>query len=129
MEIEAGIVAEEKAKHIAEIIIKKYSTDLTIKHKSFLVGCWAGILDGLGLSHYKIQKEIYERSLHEATAFFLNHGDEKLDDKTIHYLLERLRERLANPKAVKKLNPEEMLAHLIKIEVIDILLLEHDIVI
>jgi hypothetical protein len=36
---------------------------------------------------------------------------------------------LENPKVVKKMNPEEMLAHLIKIEVIDILLLEHDIVI
>ena len=129
MEIEIGIDAEEKAKHIAEIIIKKYGTDLTIKHKSFFVGFWDGILDGLGLSHYKMQKEIYERSLHEATSFFLNHGDAKFDDKIIYYLQERLRTRLENPKVVKKMNPEEMLAHLIKIEVIDILLLEHDIVI
>jgi hypothetical protein len=129
MEIEIGIVAEEKAKHIAEIMIKKYSTDLTKKHKSFLMGFWDGILDGLGLSHYKIQKEIYVRSFHETTAFFLNHGDAKFDDKIIHYLQERLRARLENPKVVKKMNPEEMLAYLIKIEVIDILLLEHDIVI
>ena len=129
MEIEIEIVAEEKAKHIAEIMIKKYSTDLTIKHESFLVGFWDGIVDVLVLSHYKIQKEIYERSLHEATAFFLNHGDAKFDDKIIHYLQEHLRARLENPKVVKKMNPEEMLAHLIKIEVIDILLLEHDFVI
>lgn len=122
MEIEIGIVAEEKAKHIAEIIIKKYGTDLTIKHKSFFVGFWDGILDGLGLSHYKIQKEIYERSLHEATAFFLNHGDAKFDDKILHYLQSRLEAIVKNPKDIKKLKPEEMLANVIKIDVSDILL-------
>lgn len=122
MEIEIGIVAEEKAKHIAEIIIKKYGTDLTIKHKSFFVGFWDGILDGLGLSHYKIQKEIYERSLHEATAFFLNHGDAKFDDKILHYLQSGLEAIVKNPKDIKKLKPEEMLANVIKIDVSDILL-------
>jgi hypothetical protein len=87
-----------------------------------------GLLNG-GLSHLKVEKEIYERSLHEATSFFLNHGDAKFDDKITYYLQERLRTRLEKPKVVKKMNPEEMLAHLIKIEVIDILLLDHDIVI
>jgi len=129
MEIDIENIAEEKGKNIAKIIIEIYGTDLTIKHKSFLVGFWDGILDELGLSHYKIQKEIYAISLHEATSFFLNHGEAKFDDKIIHCLQERLRARLDNPKVVKKMNPEEMLAHLIKIEVIDILLREHDIVI
>jgi hypothetical protein len=128
MEIEIGTVAEEKGRHIAETIANKYGTDPIIVHKSFFASFSDGLLNG-GLSHLKVEKEIYERSLHEATSFFLNHGDAKFDNKIIYYLQERLRARLENPKVVKKMNPEEMLAHLIKIEVIDILLLEHDIVI
>jgi hypothetical protein len=118
MTIDIENVAEEKGKNIAKIIIEKYGTDPRIEHKSFLASFLDGLLNG-GFSRFKVEKEIYARSLHEATSFFLNHGDAKFDDKIIEILQFRLKARLRYPKEVKKMNPEEMFANLIEIYVTD----------
>ena len=112
MKIDIENVAEEKGKNIAKIILEKYGTDPRIVHKSFFASFLDGLLNG-GFSRFKVKKEIYARSLHEATSFFLNQCDAKFDDKIIEILQVRLKARLQNPKEVKKMNPEEMLAHLI----------------
>jgi hypothetical protein len=128
MTIDIEDIAEEKAKHIANLIVEKYSEDLVTKHETFFASFLDGLLDG-GLSQSKIEREIYERSLHEATSFFLNHGDEKFDEETLKALQFRLKVRLHNPKDVRKMKPEEMLAMVIAIDVTDYLLREHDIVV
>jgi hypothetical protein len=106
---------------IFTVFFEKYGEDPMIEHKSMVASFLDGLLEG-GYSRLKVENEIYERSFHEATSFFLNHGDEKFDDKTIEILQFRLKVRLQNPKQVRKLTPEEMFAHLIKIYVIDFLL-------
>ena len=121
-------IADEKGKHIANLIVEKYSEDLTIKHKTSFASFLDGLLDG-GLSRSKVEREIYERSLNEATSFFLNHGDAKFDEEILEALQFRLKVRLHNPKVVRKMKPEEMLATVIAIDVTDYLLHEHDIVI
>lgn len=104
MEIDIENIAEEKSKEIAKAIMKKYD-EYSYAHET-----------------RKVEKEIYARALHEATAFFLNHGAAKFDDKIIEALRYRLKIRLENPKDIKKATPEEMLANVIKIDVIDFLL-------
>jgi hypothetical protein len=121
-------IADEKGKHIAKLIVEKYSRDLTIKNETFFASFLDGLLDG-GLSRSKVESEIYERSLHEATSFFLNHGDAKFDEEILKILEFRLKVRLNRPKDVRKMIPEEMLAMVIAIDVTDYLLHEHDIVI
>jgi hypothetical protein len=94
-------IADEKGKHIAKLIVEKYSRDLTIKNETFFASFLDGLLDG-GLSRSKVESEIYEF---------------------------RLKVRLNRPKDVRKMIPEEMLAMVIAIDVTDYLLHEHDIVI
>jgi hypothetical protein len=106
-------IADEKGKHIAKLIVEKYSRDLTIKNETFFASFLDGLLDG-GLSRSKVESEIYERSLHEAILKILEF---------------RLKVRLNRPKDVRKMIPEEMLAMVIAIDVTDYLLHEHDIVI
>lgn len=121
MKIDIENIAEEKGRNIANIIFEKYGEYPIVEHKSF----WGGFLDGIlrgGYSRLKVEKDIYERSLHEATAFFLNQSEAKFDDKIIETLKFRLETRLRNPKEVKKLKPEEMLANLVKIYAVDFLL-------
>ena len=96
--------AEKKSKDIAEAIMKKYD-EYSFSHET-----------------RKIEKDIYARALHEATAIFLNYGSAKFDDEVKKYLKDRLVARLENPKDIKKATPEEMLANVIKIDVIDYLL-------
>ncbi|MCX5825658.1 MAG: hypothetical protein NTY86_19765 [Deltaproteobacteria bacterium] len=104
MEINIGNIAEEKSKEIAKAIIEKYD-EYSYAYET-----------------HKVEKEIYARSLHEATAIFLNHGAAKFDDEVLKYLKYRLQSRLENPKDIKRATPEEMLANVIKIDVIDFLL-------
>jgi hypothetical protein len=70
----------------------------------------------------KVEKEIYDRALHEATAFFLKNGDAKFNDKIAETLKYRVSIRTAEPKKLKSATPEEMLANVIKIEALDFLL-------
>ena len=121
MKIDIENIAEEKGKNIAKIIIEKYGEDPIIKHKSFFASLFDGLLNG-GYSRFKVEKEIYARSLHEAKSIFLNHGDAKFDDDIIERLRTRLEARLQNPRESKKMKPEEVLAMVIKIYVIDFLL-------
>lgn len=121
MKIDIEDIAEEKGRSIANIIFEKYGEEPAIEHKSFFGGFFDGLLGG-GYSRLKVEKDIYERSLHEATAFFLNQSEAKFDDKIIETLEFRLKARLQHPKGVKKLKPEEMFANLIKIYAVDFLL-------
>jgi len=122
MKIDIVDIAEEKGSVIASKIFEKYGEDPVIEHKSF----WGGFLDGLmggdGYSRLKVAEEVYQRSLQEATAFFLNNVDAKFDEKIIEALQFCLKIRLQNPKVVKKMTTEDMFAHLIKIYVEDFLL-------
>ena len=101
MEIDIGNIAEEKSKEIAKAIMEKYD-EYSYSYETL-----------------KVEREIYARSLHEATAIFLNNGAAKFDDKIIEYLKLRLQSRLENPKDIKKSTPEELLANVIKIDAID----------
>ncbi|MBU0981288.1 hypothetical protein KKC94_01205 [Patescibacteria group bacterium] len=122
MKINIEDIAEEKGSVIANKIFEKHGEDPVIEHKSF----WGGFLDGLmggnGYSRLKVEKEIYQRALQEATAFFLKNVDAKFDEKIIETLQSRLKTRLQNPKVVKKMSTEDMFAHLIKIYTEDFLL-------
>lgn len=127
MEINIEKFAEDEGQKIADAIALKYGEDPTAEHKSFFASFWDGFLGG-GLSRLKVEKEIYQRALHEATAFFLKNGDAKFDDKIVETLRYRVSIRTAEPKKLKNATPEEMLASVIKIETLDFLL-EKDIII
>ena len=104
MKIDIESIAEEKGKIIAKTITEKYD-EYSYSNET-----------------KKVEKEIYERCLHEATAFFLNNSDVKFDEKIIETLKFRLETKLQNPKVIKKMTTEDMLAHLVKIYVLDFLL-------
>ena len=104
MKIDIENIAEEKGKAIAKAIMKKYD-EYSYSYET-----------------RKVEKEIYERCLHEATTFFLNNSDIKFDEKIIEILKFRLETRLQNPKVVKKMTTEDMFAHIVKIYVTDFLL-------
>ena len=76
----------------------------------------------------KVEKEIYDRALHEATSFFLKHGDAKFDDNVIKDLKFFINTRVEHPSRIKKLTPEELLGNTIKFNIIDFLL-ENNIII
>ncbi|MGD0231574.1 MAG: hypothetical protein ABSC19_14675 [Syntrophorhabdales bacterium] len=120
--------AEVKGKRIAEAIFSKYGEGSVVEQKSFLVSFWDGLLNGAA-SRMKVENEIYERALHEATAFFLKNTEAKFDDKIVEALRFRLLSRIAEPKKIEKSTPEEMLANLIKIEALDFLLLERNVIV
>ncbi|MBN1364348.1 MAG: hypothetical protein JW976_06040 [Syntrophaceae bacterium] len=111
-------VAEEKGKNIAKKIIEKYGKSLILGRKSFFASFLDRFLDG-GYSYLKVDKEIYERSLQEATSFFSTNENAKLDNKVMETLQSRLEKKLQNPDEVKIMTAEEMLAMLIKIYVSD----------
>lgn len=70
----------------------------------------------------RVKKEIYTRSLHEATAFFLKNGWAKFDDSIIEDVRGCIQRVLKNPKVLNRLTPEVLLANAIEIEVFDLLL-------
>ena len=121
MEIDIEKFEEEEGKKIANTIASKYGEDPVVEHKSFLSSFFDGILDG-ALFLSKVNKEIYDRSLHEATAYFLKNGEAKFNDKTIEALNFQLSIRINKHTKLKKLTPEEQLANVIKIYVTDFLL-------
>ena len=121
MEIDIEKFAEDEGKKIAEAIYEKYGEDPVVKHKSFFGSFFDGFLGG-GLSRLKVEKEIYDRSLHEATAFFLKNGDAKFDEKINEVLRYRVSIRVSEPKKLEKATPEELLANVVKICALDSLL-------
>lgn len=121
MKIDIEDIAERKGKEIANIIFEKYGEDLVVEHKYF----WSSFFDSfIGGRHLrlKIEKDIYEKSLYEATVFFLNQSEARFDNKIIEILKFNLETRLKNSKEVEKLKPEEMLANVIKIYAVNFLL-------
>jgi hypothetical protein len=126
LEIDIEKVAEEKAKLIAKAILPKDSEyPYTIgKSKKAKKSIFSDLLKGfLGRKEeLKIEREIYERSLHEATAFFISNSGAKFDEEIIKILKSDLEVRLRHPKDIKKMKREEMLAMVIKIYVLDFLL-------
>lgn len=121
MEIDIEKFAEDEGKKIADAIASKYGEDPDVEHKSFFGSFFDGFFGG-GLSRLKVEKEIYDRSLHEATAFFLKNGDAKFDEKINEILKYRVSIRVAEPKKLEKATPEELLANVIKICALDFLL-------
>lgn len=121
MEIDIEKFAENEGKKIASAIYEKYGEDPIVKHKSFFGSFFDGLLGG-GISRLKVEKEIYDRALHEATAFFLKNSGAKFDDKINEVLKYRTSIRTAEPKKLEKATPEELLANVIKIEALDALL-------
>lgn len=68
----------------------------------------------------RIKEEIYERALHEATAFFLKNGDLKFDNEIIKIIKACLYGGMMGESVIyttnlDKLTPEELLAELINI--------------
>ena len=126
MKIDIENISEEEGKKIAKAIMKRYDKypHLLEKMKNVKKNLFSDFAKGWNEAKEtkKIEKEIYERSLHEATAFFLSHGDAKFDSEIIETLQFHLKARSQSSKVVKKLKPEEMLANVIKIHVIDFLL-------
>lgn len=90
MKTDIEAIAEEKAKEIAKIIIKKYKD--------------AELEDGTTV------EEIYERTLHQATGFLL---DNNIDNEAIEILESHAKARLANPQDIKKMTNKELLALMI----------------
>lgn len=122
MKIDMADVVKEKGSVIAIKIFEKYGENPVIEHRSFWGGFLDGLLGGNGYSLLKVEREVYERSLNEATAFFLNNTDAKFDEKIIETLKFQLNSRLKYPNNLKKLKPEEILANAIKIYALDVLL-------
>lgn len=111
MKIDIENITEKLSRKIAKAIMKKYD-----KYS-------------YSFETRKVEKEIYERSLHEATIFFIDHSDAKFDDEIIETLKSYIKQKLENSKDIKKLkSSEEILANAIKIDVTDFLLM-NDIVI
>jgi len=121
MDIDIEKFAETEGKKIADAITSKYGEDPVVEHKSFLGSFFDGFLGG-GLSRLKVEKEIYDRAFHEATAFFLENRNSKFDSKIAEILKYRISIRAAEPKKLKNATVEEMLANVIKIEALDSLL-------
>ena len=132
MKIDIENIAEEEGRKITKEIIERYDEypHLLGKIKNVKKNLFGDFTKGWNEAKEtkKIEKEIYERSLHEATAFFLNHGNAKFDNEIIKTLQFHLKARSQSSKVVKKLKPEEMFANVIKIHVIDFLL-EQDVVV
>lgn len=118
MEIDIEKTIEDEGKKISKDIFQKYGEDPVVIHKSIFTYFWDS-LSGGSITRLKIREDIYERSLHEATAFFLKNGEVKFDNKTLETLKFYLNTRLEDPKKIKRLGKEEMLANAINIEVLD----------
>lgn len=76
----------------------------------------------------KVEREIYARALHEATAFFLQERELKFNDSALKQLKNRLTQRGVSDRDLAKSTPEELMANAIKTFATDTLLL-NDIVI
>lgn len=126
MEIDIEQYAKNEGEKIAKVIFSKYGDELIIKHNSIFNTFLNSLLNG-AVSKMKMESDIYGSALHIANVFFSKNNDMKSNTEIIEILRSRLSTSLERPKEIKKLEPEEMLANLIKIEAINFLL-EKDIV-
>ena len=122
--------AEKEGRKICNAIIPKREEypyllgGAAKRDKGFLRDFKKGFLEAK--ERKKMEREIYNRSLHEATAFFLKNGAMKFDSKTTKLLRAHLSQRAKYPSELKKLTPEELLANEIRNYVTDFLL-ENDV--
>lgn len=112
--------AHDEGKRIAKITYSKYGDDQTVKFNS-LVKSFLDNLLGRTISRLKIESEIYGSALYKSNAFFSKNKNARSDDRIIEILRKRLSQRTERTKDIKKLEPEEMLANVIKIEAFDFL--------
>jgi hypothetical protein len=121
MKIDIEKFIGEKGKEIAENIFLKYGEDPVIEHKSALTSFWDSLLGG-SATRRKVEGEVYERSLQEATKFFLNNTEAKFDEKILKTIRSYYKSRAEDPKKANALSQEQLLANTIKFEAINLLL-------
>ncbi|MFA5749995.1 MAG: hypothetical protein WC895_02115 [Candidatus Shapirobacteria bacterium] len=121
MKIDIEKFIEDKGNEISEKIFQKYGEDPVIKHKSIFESFWDNFLGG-SITRLKVEGDVYERSLHEATKFFLENSDIKFNDKILKTIIYYIKTKTAEPKKIKNLNKEELLATAIKFDTLDSLL-------
>jgi len=125
MEINIENFAEEQGKKIANAIMFKHDEYPHLlgknqKPKGFLNDIAKGYNEGSEVR--KMEKEIQERALHEATAFFLQNTDLKFDTEIKKTHVQHLSQKAKNPSALEKLSPEELLGSEIQNYTVDFLL-------
>lgn len=120
MKLDIEKFIENEGKKIADNIFLKYGEDPIIKHKTIFTSFWDFFLGGR-ITQLKVEKEVYERALHEATAFFIENSELKFDDKVLKIIKSYIKTRSLEPKKIEKLNQEETLANAIKFETLDLL--------
>lgn len=113
MKINIENFAEEQGKKIANAILVKHDEYPSLlgkekNPKGFLGDFKKGYKEGSEIS--KMEKEIRDRALHEATAFFLQNTDLKFDAEISNALIEHLSQKSKNPAMLKTFSPEQLLA-------------------
>lgn len=121
MKIDIEKFVEEEGKKIADKIFLKYGEDPAIEHQSMLMSFWDSFLGG-SVTRRKVEGEVYESSLQEATKFFLNNTETRFDKKVLEIIRNRFNSRAKEPNKGERLNQEELLANDIKFEAVSLLL-------
>ena len=125
MEINIENFAEEQGKKIANAVMFKhyeypYLLGKNKKPKSFLSDITKGYKEGSEVK--KMEKEIYERSSHEATVFFLKNSEQKFNNEIIKTLKFHLSTRIKQPSRLENSTAEELLSNSIKNYAVNFLL-------
>lgn len=128
MEINIEDIAEAEGRKIANAIKNEDGKYPYLMGKKTKTGFLNDLVRGYKehSERKNIEREIYERSLHFATAFFLKNSEAKFNDKIIHTLRSRLDSWVVPRTNLSRLSPEEFLGTLIKFYTIDFLI-EHNI--
>lgn len=126
MKIDIINFAKEEGKKISDSILSKEVEYpyLLVKAKKPIKGFAADMKKGFfeGRETEKMEKEISDRALHEATAFFMKNGEIKFDLEIKEELIRHLSQSSKNPSVLKKLTLEQLLASEIQNFVVDFLL-------
>ncbi len=112
--------AQDEGRRIADVSYSKYGNDGVVNFDSLVKSFLDKLLNG-AISNMKIESEIYGSALYKSNVFFFKNKGARSDDKIIEILRKRLSQRLEKLNDIRKLEPEEMLANVIKIEVLDFL--------
>lgn len=112
MKIDIVDFAEQEGRKIANAILPKHSEYPYVVGKVKNKGVFGDLKQGFSEAREttKVEKEITDRALHEATAFFLKNSDMKFDGEVSNALIEHLSQKAKNPSALKNLSPEQLLA-------------------
>jgi hypothetical protein len=112
MEINIVNFAEQEGQKIANAILAKHAEYPHVVGKTENKGMFGDFKKGFSEAREtkKIEQEISDRVLHEATAFFLKNSDIKFDSEVSNALIGHLSQKAKNPSVLKKLSPEQLLA-------------------